>query len=282
MLLSIARLAPSSFPVLYVSPLCCLRGRPTSLLTSPCHPRPLQSGIDAETQILPGDLFDFDFEVDPLLDVLVGKTLEQALLEASHEDELAAIRERQSEFEAIRAAELAEVQRLEAEVKRRFAEKQRRKAQEEARLKNEAEVREKVAAAAYARSYLSSLRRQVFQHLHESGHFYDPVKREIEAGVLPNVLSAVSARLTDRQSAVRPLADEIILSAVDSAKRRFLEYQAKLQADREAAEAAAAAQAAAKAAEDAAAAAAAASAAAAEGADGNGEATEEAESEAQG
>jgi len=40
-----------------------------------------KSGTDAETQIAPGDLFDFDFEVEPLLEVLVGKTLEQGLLE---------------------------------------------------------------------------------------------------------------------------------------------------------------------------------------------------------
>jgi hypothetical protein len=35
--------------------------------------------VDAVTQINPGDLFDFDFEVGPLVDVLVGRTLEQSL-----------------------------------------------------------------------------------------------------------------------------------------------------------------------------------------------------------
>lgn len=38
-------------------------------------------GVDAETQIENGDLFDFNMEVEPLLEVLVGKTLEQGLME---------------------------------------------------------------------------------------------------------------------------------------------------------------------------------------------------------
>lgn len=32
-------------------------------------------GIDIETQIENGDLFDFDLEVEPILEVLVGKTI---------------------------------------------------------------------------------------------------------------------------------------------------------------------------------------------------------------
>lgn len=40
-------------------------------------------GVDAETQIENGDLFDFNMEVEPLLEVLVGKTLEQGLMEVS-------------------------------------------------------------------------------------------------------------------------------------------------------------------------------------------------------
>lgn len=40
-------------------------------------------------------LFHFDTEVQSILEVLVGKTIEQALVEVMEEDELAAIREQQ-------------------------------------------------------------------------------------------------------------------------------------------------------------------------------------------
>lgn len=39
---------------------------------------PAKTGADVATQILPGELFDFDLEVRPILEVLVGKTSEQA------------------------------------------------------------------------------------------------------------------------------------------------------------------------------------------------------------
>ena len=38
---------------------------------------PPKTGVDIATQILEGELFDFDLEVRPILEVLVGKTLEQ-------------------------------------------------------------------------------------------------------------------------------------------------------------------------------------------------------------
>lgn len=36
-------------------------------------------------------LFDFDLEVQPILEVLVGKTIEQSLLEVMEEEELASL-----------------------------------------------------------------------------------------------------------------------------------------------------------------------------------------------
>ncbi len=40
-------------------------------------------------------LFDFNLEVKPILEVLVGKTVEQALLEVMEEEELASLRAQQ-------------------------------------------------------------------------------------------------------------------------------------------------------------------------------------------
>ena len=42
-----------------------------------------------------GDLFDFELEVEPILEVLVGKVLEQGLMEVLQEEELAAMRRHQ-------------------------------------------------------------------------------------------------------------------------------------------------------------------------------------------
>lgn len=58
-----------------------------------------------------------------MLQVLVGKTIEQALLEVMEEEELANLRANQYAYEEIRNVELAEVQRLEEQERRHREEK---------------------------------------------------------------------------------------------------------------------------------------------------------------
>lgn len=58
-----------------------------------------------------------------MLEVLVGKTIEQALLEVMEEEELANLRGHQRAFLELRRAELAEVQRLEEQERRHREEK---------------------------------------------------------------------------------------------------------------------------------------------------------------
>lgn len=58
-----------------------------------------------------------------MLEVLVGKTLEQSLLEVLEEDELADLRQQQRKYEERRNAELAEQQRLEDQDRRLVQEK---------------------------------------------------------------------------------------------------------------------------------------------------------------
>ena len=68
-------------------------------------------------------LFDFDLEVKPVLEVLIGKTIEQSLMEVMEEEELSNLREQQRQFQQLRNAELVEQQRLEEQDRRRRAEK---------------------------------------------------------------------------------------------------------------------------------------------------------------
>ena len=60
---------------------------------------PQKSGVDVATQIYDGELFTFDFEVVPILEILVGKTLEQSLMEVHEEEELGLLRNHQVCFE---------------------------------------------------------------------------------------------------------------------------------------------------------------------------------------
>lgn len=62
-------------------------------MKKPESPRyvPKKTGIDAATQVEDYELFDFDREVTPILDVICTKTLEQASLEIEQEEEFKAM-----------------------------------------------------------------------------------------------------------------------------------------------------------------------------------------------
>ncbi len=49
---------------------------------------PMKTGIDVYTQVEDGELFDFESEVRPIVQVICTKTLEQGLLELEEEDEI--------------------------------------------------------------------------------------------------------------------------------------------------------------------------------------------------
>merc|ERR1719223_2284716 len=83
---------------------------------------PKKSGIDIETQIMDGDLFDFDMECQPMIENLIGKVMEQALLELMEEQELQQIEIQKNGHRERRQIELVELQRLESEEARKVTE----------------------------------------------------------------------------------------------------------------------------------------------------------------
>lgn len=78
-------------------------------------------------------IFDFDEEVEPMLNVLCMRTLEQARMEVLMEEELKIMKVQAKEYDEIRNAELIEAQRFEAAEKRVKEEIDRRKIQQKAR-----------------------------------------------------------------------------------------------------------------------------------------------------
>ncbi|EQC41266.1 hypothetical protein SDRG_01241 [Saprolegnia diclina VS20] len=174
---------------------------------------PQKSGNDVATQIEAGDLFDFDLEVAPILEVLVGKALEVSVMEVLEEEEIKEIRLRQDIFEQQRNAELAEVQRLEAEAKRKYDEKQRRLEEEKARLVAQAELQEKLAARSFAKHYLSDLHTSVFTNLVTTGHFQDPLEREVKDAFVPFLLRKACTNV-DQIVFARALADLVVADSM--------------------------------------------------------------------
>uniref|UniRef100_A0A672FD81 Radial spoke head 3 n=1 Tax=Salarias fasciatus TaxID=181472 RepID=A0A672FD81_SALFA len=155
-----------------------------------------------------GDLFDFDVEVQPVLEVLVGKVMEQSLLEVMEEEELASLKAQQRTFEELRNSRLAEVQRLQEQERRHSQERERRIAQQKEVLRKEKETAEKIAARAITQQYLAGLQPAVFSSLRGHGFFYDPVERDVETNFLPWLMAEVNDTLRKRSTARQTLDSE--------------------------------------------------------------------------
>ncbi|CAM9605550.1 unnamed protein product, partial [Scytosiphon promiscuus] len=183
---------------------------------------PAKTGVDADTQVVVGELFEFDLEVEPILEVLVGKTLELSVLElmeaSTLEEELAVIRRRQATFARERDAEMAEVQRMEAEAKRKSAEKVRRMKQQQEFKKAREALLEKVAARSFAKNYLSSLKSDVFDDLEDEGHFYDPLAKEVREVFLPWLMDDVVHKV-DKAVESMAVVDGLLSEAAAHASR---------------------------------------------------------------
>ncbi|KAF6772618.1 hypothetical protein AHF37_08307 [Paragonimus kellicotti] len=183
---------------------------------------PAKTGVDVETQIYENDLFDFELEVQPILEVLVGKTVEQALLEVMEEEELADLRCQQEVLQEIHNADLAEVARLEDRNRRYEEEKQRRRIQYEAAAKLAKETADKIAAKAFTKAYLSPLLKSTYQQLLERGYFYDSVEHDIEENFLEPLLEGVLDCMAQERRA-RILIDGLIREAVTLRHYEFRE-----------------------------------------------------------
>jgi len=196
---------------------------PTPLYTA------AKTGIDSGTQIEEGELFAFDVEVKPLLDSLVGKTMEQALLEVMEETELDNLRTQQRRFQELRNAEFVETQRLEEKERRHKEEKENRVEQHTECLKMEKETAAKIASRAFAQSYLIDLVPSVFGHLEDRGFFFDPVEREIEKEFMPKLMEETEVEIQKARIA-RNCLDTIIRDLVTNRDQIYSEMDEAIEA----------------------------------------------------
>jgi len=149
---------------------------------------PKKSGSDAETQIDDCDLFDFDTEVAPIMEVLLERTLENALLELREEAELNGLKAHKDRYHRLRQAELVEVHRLEAAEKRKQEEKSRRIQQERAQVEVARRAMSKAVSIKISRELFSGVCVSVVESLRAKGFFRDPVLIYLETSYVPNLI----------------------------------------------------------------------------------------------
>ena len=89
---------------------------------------PQKRGVDKKTLTEDNELFDFDEEVKPILEVLCGKTLELSRMEVLEEEELREMKEQQDHYKRMLSAELNDIQRMEGQEAKKLADFEKLKA----------------------------------------------------------------------------------------------------------------------------------------------------------
>lgn len=186
---------------------------------------PKKSGVDVSTQIEPEDqLFNFDLEVEPLLNVLISKTLEVSLMEVEEEEELKAIRADKARYIQERLEEQQQIMKDEdEEVARMRAKDAERKIQQE-RVQRERDVSAKVFSCLSVKALVAKAKGGAFTDMEKSGVFFDPDLKMVEDDFMPWLYEKVDAGFKEVVEA-QSVVDEIIMASL----QQQMAEQAKLQ-----------------------------------------------------
>jgi radial spoke head protein 3 len=68
----------------------------------------MKRGVDKKTLVQDNEIFKFDKEIEPILSVLCGKTLEFARMEVLEEEELRVMQGQQQHFTELNKTELSD------------------------------------------------------------------------------------------------------------------------------------------------------------------------------
>jgi len=132
---------------------------------------PQKLGKDISTQIEDGELFCFNEDVKPLLTVIVGKTLEQSILEIEQEDEIANLREAKAMYIRTQNEDDDRIKDLEnKEIQMKFnhdTKKEKLKQKRELRKNTQRELMSRVIA----KHYLKFLEENAIKDLSERNMF---------------------------------------------------------------------------------------------------------------
>mmetsp|Transcript_144811 Transcript_144811/g.403489 ORF Transcript_144811/g.403489 Transcript_144811/m.403489 type:complete len:462 (-) Transcript_144811:94-1479(-) len=169
-------------------------------------------GVDVHTQVEDGDLFVFDSEVEPILDVIVNKTLEQSLMEVEEEHELEQMKEFKEEWYKRQEAMMREWQEQVEEEWQRWHAKERIVEVKRAEKQREARVLLKIQAIKAAKQHLSRVVPNAISDLQEVA-FPDTRGLAINRLFLPQLLGQVQQEVQSMRRAQQHV-DELVTPLV--------------------------------------------------------------------
>ena len=162
---------------------------------------PKLTGVSKKTLTEDNELFLFEDEVEPILSVLCGKTLEIARMEVLQEEELAEMKRQQESFANMRKNEESEIKKMEEAEAKRLEAYKAKKSLERSRRETKKIAHKKVVARVMSKRYMKDTKVNAFTFLRDVGMFRDRFNQEVlEADVMPWLIKEASNHVADFNS----------------------------------------------------------------------------------
>lgn len=174
--------------------------------------QPQKTGKDVATQVEEFELFDFEYEVEPILDVLINKTLEQSLMEVEEEEELARMQEFKEKWYKEQEKTMKDWDAQVAEEWVRWNAKEKVLAERRELKKREARVLLKIQAMAQASAHLKSVVPNAVGDLQEVA-FPDMKGMDINRDFLPNLFAKAQKQAQSMVNVTKQV-DKVIANVV--------------------------------------------------------------------
>lgn len=194
---------------------------------------PKKTGRDVSTQIEDNELFNFDREVTPIIDVMVTKTIEQSMIEIEEEEEIRRIKEFKEQYWKRRQEDEQKWKSMLQKELETIAAKDKKL--EEYRLREEKRIRvlRKLQAHQIAKTYLRDVGFNAISFLHDNGFYQNDQKEELINKIPDFFAEGVIKTLTQRygvKNAVGELFNHIegeLIARREKADQDFKKKQQK-------------------------------------------------------
>ena len=147
---------------------------------------PRLTGVSKKTLTEDNELFLFEDEVEPILSVLCGKTLEVARMEVLQEEELAEMKRQQESFATMRRNEENEIKKMEDAEQKRLEAYVAKKTLERSKREAKKGAHKKIVSRVLGKTFMRDLKGNALTYLRDVGYFRDRFDQDVmEADVMP-------------------------------------------------------------------------------------------------
>ena len=148
---------------------------------------PEKTGIDVETQVNDGDLFNFTQEVKPLVSIIVSKTLEDSRREVLEEEEIKVMKEQQEKYKKYNEEEENRIKEIEKDENEKYEEMRKKNENKKERIEMTKKFQRKLYSRIKGKQYIKKILSETHTFLHERGLYKTSDANDFYTDLLPDL-----------------------------------------------------------------------------------------------